>query len=193
MINRGAFVQNARWMMTGERTRSIRERLPPPVSFRRFQRVQASRTEVRCRFSHAVPPFFITEAKREAAVQPPRWRNTGLPKVGGTSYSHSSPWVSENRPRHSRRLVSSSQRPLYAVVLQLAVADTFSNFAVADHLAESESLANFREFMTDIGIPTASITSTIDLLSSRHFASVHRTEFRLWLRRICRSLNQKKF
>ena len=59
-------------------------------------------------------------------------------------------------------------------VLQLAVADSFSNLAIADPLAESESLENFREYMTGIGISTASITSTIDLLYSCHFASVHR-------------------
>ena len=59
-------------------------------------------------------------------------------------------------------------------MLQLAVADSFSNLAVGDLLAESESLENFREFMAGIGIPTASITSTIDLLLSRQFASVQR-------------------
>ena len=163
-------------MAVAERTRSIRERPPPPVSLRRFQRMQASGAEVRCRLSSAVPPFVIIEAEREAVAQhwtPHSGRNflpsataaLGYQKTDRDILGGRSAQASDRKTRLAKQRIT---------VLQLAVADSFSNFAVADPLAESESLENFLDFMAGIGIPKASITATIDLLSSRQFVSFHR-------------------
>ena len=114
-------------------------------------------------FSHRVAQHWTPHSGRNflpSATAALGFQKTDRDILGG--------WSAQASDRYTRL---AKQR---ITVLQLAVADSFSNFAVADPLAESESLENFREFMTGIGIPTASITSTIDLLSSRHFASVHR-------------------
>ena len=184
-INRGAFFQNASWMVTGwqllnEHAAFERDYLlaSPSDGFRgcrrqelkyvvgsavQFRLLSSLKLNGKQLFSQRVAQHWTPHSGRNflpSATAALGYQKTDRDILGGWSgrASDRCTWLAKQR----------------ITVLQLAVADTFSSFAVADPLAESESLENFREFMTEIGIPTASITSTIDLLSSRHFALVHR-------------------
>ena len=185
IITKGAYVQYAGWMAAGwqllnEHAAFVRDYLLPSPSdgFKgcrrqelkyvigsavQFRVLSSLKLNGKQLFSHRVAQHWTPHSGRNflpSATAALGYQKTDRDILGG--------WSAQASDRYTRL---AKQR---ITILQMAVAESFSNLTVEDLLAEAESLEKFLEFMTGIGVPTVSIVSMIDLLSARQFASVQR-------------------